>query len=270
MPCTKVNILIRTVSSSPPTNTNRSKRIKICWKKVLILYKVWNSHKYHKKRVKISKRFQWRQTTCNNHSLRAQIIFRRPKKHEKVKGQNKDNIQIKFAPKSRPLSIVQTINIMFRWQPLQQQLIPLSMVERSRYHWVRINKCSSFSPRMLNHKHPFCSTTSMTTVSHSITLRAVRLNVQIITCSIIRQIYGSVESLRVIGCLQDRTWLVEAGDGREEVPLRSNLTIPQVLWRIPMSLAGPENRRLFITSITKIKCINFIRNLASQRTTLNS
>ena len=143
-------------------------------------------------RVKISKRSQWRQTTCSNRSPRAQIISKRPKKQERVKVRNKDNIQIKFAPKNHLLSIVQTINIMFRWQPLQQQLIPLSMVERSRYHWVRINKCSNFSPRMFSLKHPFCSTTSMTTVSHSITLKAVRLNVQIITCSIIRQIYGLV------------------------------------------------------------------------------
>lgn len=236
--------------------------------------------------MKISQRFQWRQTTCSNHSRKAQIILRKPKKQEKVKDLNKDNIQIKFAPKNRLVSIVQRINIMLRYKPLQQQVITLtmsllsmvertitlslSMVERSRYHWVRINKCSSFSLRMLNLKHLFCSTTSMTTVSHKITHKAGKLNVRILTCSIINKIYGLVEWSQVIEFLQDRIWLVGADDKREEVILRWETTL-QELWQILMSLAGPEeNRRLFITSIIKIKSINFIHNQASHRITLNS
>ena len=142
-------------------------------------------------RVKISKRSQWRQTTCSNRSPRAQTISKRPAKYEKVKAPSKENIQIKFAPKSRLLSIVQKINIMFHWQPLQQQLIQLPTVERSRYHWVRINKCNSSSPRMYSQRHPFCSTTSTTTVSR-ITHRVAKHNVQI------RPIYGLAEWSRVI------------------------------------------------------------------------
>ena len=205
----------------------------------------------------LSNRFQWRQTTCSNRSPRARTISKKLIKYEKAKAPSKDRIQIKFALRSHLLSIVQKINITFHWQPLQQQLIQLPTVEHSRYHWVRINKCNSSSPRMCSQRHPFCSTTSTTTASH-ITHRVAKHNVQI------RPIYGLVEWSRAIESRLGRIWRVVAGGELAEAPLRSSQTTPQVWWPIPMSSAILQCRHLFITSKIKIKSINSIGRLASQ------